>query len=78
VPVGIAQVHSLNLEQRRVLAMQLKEKQERKKLMAAAEKSRHRMFATAIKESDGEEVRRKAALDEKRTQIKEDLEAQMR
>jgi len=75
---AMKKVHSLNLEQRRVLAMQLKEKEERKKLMAAAEKSRHRMFATAIKESDGEEVRRKAALNEKRTQIKEDLEAQMR
>jgi len=68
----------LNMEQRRVLAMQLKEKEERKKLMSAAERSRHKMFATAIKESEGEESRRREVLAAKRQAIKDDLENQMR
>ena len=46
--------------------------------MSAAERSRHKMFATAIKESEGEESRRKEVLAAKRQAIKDDLENQMR
>eukprot|EP00959_Pyramimonas_sp_CCMP1952_P042976 899300-Pyramimonas_sp.AAC.1 len=46
--------------------------------MSAAERSRHKMFATAIKESEGEEFRRKEMLVAKRQAIKDDLENQMR
>jgi len=68
----------LNLEQRRVLAAQLREKETRKQAMADAEAARYHAFDAALKSSVAQEEFRKVASLSKRSQIRKDLEAQMR
>ncbi|KAK3262215.1 hypothetical protein CYMTET_28915 [Cymbomonas tetramitiformis] len=71
-------VQESNLEMRRVLAAQLREKESRKKNLNAAEAQRVAQFNVSLKESESREAQYKAHLQDKRLQNKADLEAQMR
>jgi len=67
-----------NLEMRKVLAAQLKEKEARKHHASALEAERVNKFNSALKESEHREQKYKAGLHEKRLLNKADLETQMR
>lgn len=68
----------LNMEQRRVLAAQLREKEARKKAMTDAETQRFSSFTKEMEMAAGQEEMRKAHAWSKRSQVRSDLEAQMR
>merc|ERR1712146_631253 len=65
-------------EMRRILAIQLKEKEARKKLLSESEAQRVAQFNQALKQSEAREGDYKRHLREMRAQNKADLETQMK